>query len=116
MIRIVLKILISAVLIAAISEIGKRSTLVGAIVGSLPLTSVLALTWLYVDTHDVEKVSALSTGIFWAVLPSFFFFLSLPWLLKHGVRFALAMPIACLIMAGGYAAYVALLKNFGVEL
>jgi hypothetical protein len=76
----------------------------------------MALTWLYLDTHDVEKVSSLSTGIFWAVLPSFLFFLSLPLLLKYGVRFAFAMPIACLIMAGGYALYVGLLKNFGVEL
>ena len=116
MIRILMKTLVTAFVITLASEIGKRSTVLGAILASLPLTSVMALTWLYLDTGDTERVSALSTSIFWAVVPSFFFFLSLPWLLRHGVRFAFAMPISCAIMFAGYAGYVLLLRRFGVTL
>lgn len=116
MIRFLLKTLVSALVIAGVSEIGKRSTSLAAILAALPLSSVMVLTWLYLDTRDVEKVSHLSTGIFWALVPSFFFLLSLPWLLGHGVRFVVAMPLACLIMAGGYAVYLAILRKAGVNL
>lgn len=116
MIRIVAKTLVSAVAITVVSELGKRSTTLAAILAALPLTSVMVLTWLYLDTKDVEKVSELSTGIFWALIPSFLFLLSLPWLLRHGVRFMIAMPLACLVMAVGYAGYVWVLRGIGVKL
>lgn len=116
MIRLLLKTVVSAVVIALVSEIGKRSSTLGAILAALPLSSVMILTWLYLDTQDPEKVASLSTSIFWAIVPSFLFLLSLPWLLRHGVRFAFAMPISCALMAAGYAGYVVLLRRFGVSL
>ena len=64
MIYYIAKISITVLLIIAISEISKRSTLIGAILASVPLVSVLAIIWLYVDTNDVQKVAALSTSIF----------------------------------------------------
>lgn len=105
MIRIALKIIITAVLIVLTSEAAKRLPWMGAILASLPLTSVLAMTWLYWDTGDASKVSELSIGIFWAVLPSLLFFLILPRLLRGGVPFPLAMGVSCLLMAGAYAVF-----------
>ena len=61
---LVIKTLISAVIIVAISELSRRSSLLGALLASLPLTSLLAFIWLYRDTHDTEKIAALSTSIF----------------------------------------------------
>jgi uncharacterized membrane protein (GlpM family) len=116
MIRIILKILITALLVTGVSELGKRSTVIASILVALPVTTILALSWLYFDTRDIEKVSELSIWVFWAVLPSFLFLLSLPFLLRHGVRFIYAMPAACVIMFGGYTVYALILKNFGVKL
>ncbi|MBS1962824.1 MAG: DUF3147 family protein [Bdellovibrionales bacterium] len=116
MIRLLLKTLISALVIALVSEIGKRSSTLGAILAALPLSSVMILTWLYLDTGDTEKVASLSTSIFWAIVPSFLFLLSLPWLLRHGIRFAIAMPLSCAVMAVGYAGYIVVLRRFGVTL
>ena len=65
----IVKIVITTLLIVAISEISKRSTMIGAILASVPLVSVLAMIWLYQDTKDVTKISDLSIGIFWLVLP-----------------------------------------------
>lgn len=110
-----LKILISALVVAAVSEIGRRSTLTAALVASLPLNSVLALTWLYHDTRDGERVIALSRGIFWALLPSLFFLLLFPWLLRSGVRFGAAMGISLLAMGGAYLLYVGVLGRFGIR-
>ena len=77
-----------------ISEIAKRSSFVGALLASIPLVSVLAMIWLYVDTKDVEKVGALSTSVFWFVLPSLVLFVSLPILLKQGLNFYFSISVS----------------------
>ena len=107
-----IKILITAFLIVAISEIGKRLSLVGAILASLPLTSILALIWLYRDTHDIQKIIDLSSNIFWAVLPSLIFFLVLPLFLKNGLQFSTSLIFSIAIMFCTYSLYVFILQKF----
>jgi hypothetical protein len=114
--RFGLKVLVSALVIAGVSELGKRFSLAAAILASLPLTSVLAMVWLYWDTGSTARVADLSIGIFWAVLPSLLFFLLLPALLRAGVRFAPAMLVACAGMAVAYAAYAWVLRRLGVAI
>ncbi|MGH8545095.1 MAG: hypothetical protein ACREX3_16010 [Gammaproteobacteria bacterium] len=57
--RLIIKILLSSVVVVAISEMAKRSVCLGAILAALPLTSLLA--WLWIDTQGGEKVSGFST-------------------------------------------------------
>ena len=83
----ILKFGLSAAVIVAVSEIAKRSSLLGGLLASLPLTSLLAFVWLWQDTRDAQKVAALSSSILWLVLPSLVLFLVLPALLKRGVHF-----------------------------
>lgn len=109
-----IKTLITAVVIAGVSELAKRWTPVAAILASLPLTSILAMIWLYHDTRDSAKVIELSNGIFWAVLPSLLFFVALPLLLRAGLKFGLGMILASAIMFVGYTVYVAVLRKLGV--
>lgn len=109
------KIIVSALIIWLVSEIAKRFTLFAAILASLPLTSILALLWLYRDTKDIQKIIDLSTGIFWAVLPSLLFFLILPALLRMGVKFNVAMLISSLVMFIGYSIYVYVLSKIGIK-
>ena len=113
--RFLVKIIITALVVAGVSELAKRYSALGAILASLPLTSVLAMIWLYWDTKSNAKIISLSYGIFWAVLPSLAFFLILPALLNAGLKFAYAMPIACGLMALLYFVYLYILKQFGVE-
>ncbi|UPT73984.1 MAG: DUF3147 family protein [Elusimicrobiota bacterium] len=108
-----IKLVLSALIIAAASELGKRSTAAGAILISLPLSSLLAVTWLYVETKDAGRVAAMTTGIFWAILPSLLFFLVLPALLKRGWGYWPALGASCAATAGGYAAYAALMSRIG---
>lgn len=97
----IIKLLISASLIIVISELAKRSSVLGAIVASVPLTSVIAMIWLYHDSGDTTKIIALASNIFWLVLPSLILFISLPILLKHELSFylSLGISIALTIMA-----------------
>ena len=110
------KIVITTILIVAISEIAKRSTFVGAILASVPLVSVLAIIWLYIDTKDVTRISNLSTSVFWLVIPSLTLFLALPLLLKQGLNFYLSISISIGLTVACYWIMVSALTHFGVEL
>lgn len=112
----ILKIAITTILIVLISEIAKRSSLVGAILASIPLISVLAMIWLYIDTKDVAKVSDLATGVFWLVIPSLALFLTLPLLLKQGMHFYPSLGISIGITIGCYFLMVSVLNYYGVKL
>ena len=111
-----IKITLSALIIAGISELGERSSLFAALLASLPLTSILAMIWLYRETGDVQKVIGLSQGIFWVVVPSLLFFVVLPLLLKSGLKFYVAMILSCLIMFAGYSLYLLLLDKIGIKI
>jgi hypothetical protein len=112
----VAKVLVTAVVVVAVSELGKRSSLWGAVLASLPLTSLLAFVWLYTGTGNVRDVAALSQGIFWLVLASLPLFVLLPLLLRHGVGFWPALAASCLFTVGAYFALVWVLGRFGVRL
>ena len=112
----IIKVLTSSVIIVAISEISKRSSLMGSILASIPLISFLALIWLYIETKDVAKIADLSSGIFWLVIPSLSFFLLFPYLLKRNVQFFVAMTIAAIVMIISYFLMLYVLKKFGIKI
>jgi hypothetical protein len=109
-----IRIAVTAVLVVAISEVAKRSSLLGAVLASIPLTSVLAMVWLYADTGDAEKVAELATGIFWLVLPSLVLFIALPLLLRAGWGFAPSLLAASALTVACYFLMLAILKRFGM--
>lgn len=112
----ILKIAITTILIVVISEIAKRSSVIGALLASIPLVSVLAILWLYIDTKDVAKISALSASIFWLVLPSLALFVTLPLLLKQGYNFYISLAISLVVTIACYGIMVMALKHCGVNL
>ena len=109
------KILITLALIISVAEVSKHSSVIGGILASVPIISVLAMIWLYMDTQDVDKVALLSKSIFWLVLPSLSLFLSLPVLLNHGVGFWAALGVSLVLMIGCYYLMLILLKHTGFE-
>ncbi len=110
------KLGITTLLIVLISEIAKRSSFVGALLASIPLVSVLAMIWLYVDTKDASKVSALATSVFWLVLPSLALFIALPLLLRQGINFYASMGISVAVTILCYWIMVITLNQIGIRL
>ncbi len=110
----ILKFTISAILIVIISEVSKKYSLVAGIIASLPLISLIAIIWLYLDTGNITKVCKLSTCIFWMVLPSLSFFFFLPLLLKNKIPFIGALVISCAIMIIFYYLMFVVLRKLGV--
>ncbi|OYW25649.1 MAG: hypothetical protein B7Z49_00855 [Hydrogenophilales bacterium 12-63-5] len=111
-----LKIGLSALILVAVAEVAKRSTFWAAALASLPLTSLLAFVWLYLDTGDVQKVTALAGGIFWLVLPSLLLFVLLPILLRLGWGFWASLAVSSAATALAYVGMIRLLSLFGVRL
>jgi hypothetical protein len=111
-----LKILLSAAVLVAVSEIAKRSSFWAAALASLPLTSLLAFIWLYIDTGDVKQIINLSNGIFWLVIPSLVLFIALPLLLRNNINFWLSLFLACAATAISYFAMVKLLLLNGIKI
>lgn len=108
------KVIVSALLIAAISEIAKRHSTLAALLAALPITSILAFVWMYFETGSIEQVGALSRQIFWLVIPSLALFLSLPALLFRGWGFWPALLVACALTSGAYLLMLPLLRRFGI--
>ena len=105
------KALLSGAIIAAASEVTKRSPALGA---SLPLVSVLAFVWLWRDTGDKEAIASLSESTFWFVLPTLPMFLVLPALLRSDLSFWSALAASCLLTVGLYFLAAWLFPKLGV--
>ena len=110
----VLKALLSGAIVAVASELARRSSLLGAILISLPLTSILAMIWLYRDTGDGDEVAALSWSILWVVVPSLVFFVVLPLALRN-TSFWVALLLACAVTAVSYGAWIWSARRLGFD-
>jgi len=101
--------LFSGAVIVTASEIAKRSAVFGALVISLPLASIMSMTWLYNDTEDTAQVADFAESILWLVIPSMLLFLILPFLLRRGWGFeaSMALGIVATIVAYGAGIWAA---------
>ena len=101
--------LFSGAVIVTASEIAKRSAVFGALVISLPLASIMSMTWLYNDTEDTAQVADFAESILWLVIPSMLLFVVLPYLLRRGWGFEAAMVVGIVatIIAYGLGVWAA---------
>ena len=115
MLQYIVKTVVSAILIVVVAELAKRNSIWAATLASLPLISLLAFIWLYVETGDANRIASLAQGIFWLVLPSLVLFFLLPILLRAGWNFWPSLIASCIATAGAYAVMAWLLSKFGMK-
>ena len=111
----IIKTLISALIIVIVSEVAKRSSWAAALIISIPLTSLLAFIWLYVDTKSYDKVIDLSYSTIVMTIPSFVFFIILPILLKLKQNFVLAIIISLICTSISYIIFLYLIKKININ-
>jgi hypothetical protein len=98
---LVVKVLISVAVLLAAVEMAKRSPFWGAVVIALPITSMLAMAWLYWDTRDIARVNAFARDIFFLVPPSLLFFLPFVFEPRSHWPFWLNFAVGVVLAAGG---------------
>ena len=97
-----LKVLVSALVIAGASELARRYSVMGAMLASLPLTSILAMIWLWRDGEPAAKIADFSATIFWLVLPSLLLFISMPLVLRASYGIWPSLGAGCALTVLGY--------------
>lgn len=102
MLYLVIKAAISGAIVALVSEIARRFPGWGGLIASLPLTSLLAMIWLWRDSGDSLRVADLASSTFWFIIPSLPLFVVLPMLLRSGMAFWAALAV---VIAGTLALY-----------
>lgn len=110
------KLIITTFLIVLISEIAKRSSLAGALLAAIPLVSILAMTWMYVDTDSSTNAVEFSNRIVWLIAPSMTLFIVFPILIKKGLSFYPSMGISIVMTIFAYYSVIYVLGKFGIKL
>ena len=112
----IIKIALTAIVIVVVSEISKRLPLLGSLIASLPLISVLGMIWIYQETKDNQKLISHAEDTFWYVLPSLPMFLVMPWMMKKGISFYLSLGAGILLTVILYVIMTKLLSRFGLSI
>ena len=112
---LITKYCLTAAVVVLVSELAKRSDKLGGFVAALPLVTVLALIWLYVEDQPQQKLANHAYYTFWYVIPTLPMFLVFPVLLPR-LGFWPAL-LACIILTVVcFGAFAIMLRRFGVEL
>ncbi len=114
MIYFIIKTFITAIVVVAVAEIAKRSSLLAGLIVSIPLTTFLAFIWLYWETKDTQKIVDLSNATLLMVIPSLSFFIFLPTLLKLNLSFTFSMSGSVLLTAACYFIFIFILQKIGL--
>jgi hypothetical protein len=110
----IIKIGISALTVVLVSEVAKRSSVFGALIASLPLTSLLAILWMHFEKTQDTAIAQLSQSIFFLVLPSLAFFVLFPFLLNRGIAFWVSFLLASGATIVLYFLLIAILKHYNI--
>jgi len=108
-------LVVTALLIVLISEVAKRSSLLGAMLAAIPLVSILAMTWMYIDTNSSVKAVEFSKSIVWLIAPSMTLFLAFPFLIKKGFNFYISMGISIFLTIVAYYSVIFMLNKLGLR-
>ena len=112
---IITKYLLTAAVIVVVTEAAKRSDKLGAFIAALPLVTVIALIWLYLENQPQEKIANHAWYTFWYVVPTLPLFLVFPILLPK-IGFWLTLGASVLITIGSFAIFAYTVRHFGIEL
>jgi hypothetical protein len=116
MLQLLAKAIISGAIVAAASEIARRSPGLGALVGALPLVSLLVIVLLWHETGDAGRIADYAVATFWLVLPTLPMFLLLAWLLRKDVAFWPALSVSAAVTIVLYVVTARIVARLGIDI
>ena len=87
MLLLIIKAIISGVLIVIISELASKNPGFGALIASLPLISIFAMVWMWLENKNINNIADHAEATFWLVIPSLPMFLIIAFLLRSNWNF-----------------------------
>ncbi len=116
---IYIKYIITAALVVLTAEIASRNAKLGALIGALPVMTIIVILWMFVEDKSSDgmgKIASYSYFTFWYVLPTLPMFLVMDKMLKKGNSFWLSLGV---YVVGTIALFFILnlvLKRFSINL
>ena len=110
------KILLTALIIFSIAQVSERSTLMAAVLASIPIVSVLSMMMMFHEGQSALEISAFARDIVWLLIPSLLMFIVIPRLIDStswDFYPALAAGLACTV--SGYFLMVQAMEKFGLS-
>lgn len=112
---IVTKYLLTAAVVVLVSEVAKRSDRLGGFVAALPMVTVLALIWLYLEHQPQTKIANHAWYTFWYVVPTLPMFLAFPALLPR-LGFWPTLGVSVFVTVASFGLFALAVRRFGIEL
>jgi uncharacterized membrane protein (GlpM family) len=115
MMWLITKYLATAAVVVLVSEAAKRSDKLGGLIAALPLVTLLALIWLYLEDQPASKLANHAWYTFWYVIPTLPMFLAFPFLLPR-LGFWTTLLASALITIVCFGLFALAVRRFGIEL
>ncbi|MEE2629887.1 MAG: DUF3147 family protein [Candidatus Thermoplasmatota archaeon] len=109
------KILLTALIIFSVAQVSERSTIMAAVLASIPIVSVLSMMLMFHEGQTALEISAFARDIVWLLIPSLLIFIVMPWLIEsRGWEFYPALAAGLSSTVVGYFVMVQLMERFGL--
>jgi len=94
----IIKIIVSACIIATVSEIAKKFPSVGGLIAAMPITTLLSIIWIYYENKDLNLISNFLLSVVAGTLISFIFFIAAIFFIKKGMNFYFTIILSTVIL------------------
>ena len=111
-----IRAILSGIIIALIALVGKKAPAMGALIASLPLISIMGMIWLWRDSGDNELLASHAEATFYFVIPSLPMFLLIPFMLRSGFGFWIAIGAGIALTIILYLLTATLAARFGIRI
>jgi hypothetical protein len=116
---IYLKYLITAAIVVLTSEIANRNEKIGALVGALPVMTIIVIFWMFAENKGeagTAKIASYVYYTFWYVLPTLPMLLVMDKMLKKGGNFWLSLGVYVVGTIALFFLLSVILKKFDINL
>ena len=112
---IIVKYFLTAAVVVLVSEFAKRNDKLAGLVAALPLVTVLALIWLYVEKQPPVKISNSRRVYILVCVPTLPMFLAFPALIPR-LGFWPTLLACVIITVACFWLFALAVRRFGIEL
>lgn len=109
---LVFKVTIAVAVIVGASWLSGKKPYLAGFITALPIVSIIALAFSYIEHKDVAATAAYARGIILAVPVSWLFFLPFFFTEKWNLGFWISYGLGLALLCAGYFLHQAIMRNF----
>ena len=108
------KIVLTALIIFSIAQVSERSTLMAAVLASIPIVTVLSMMMMHHEGQTAMEISGFAKDIVWLLIPSLLMFIVMPLLIDRGWDFYPALGAGLATTIIGYFVMIQIMEKYGL--